>query len=54
MPTPDIKDIPETGSIPFDAPILKRYTDQQELLLLDPIHEVDDIGWPREKEESSN
>jgi len=30
----------------FDSPILKKYTDQQELLLLDPIHEVTDLGWP--------
>jgi Coenzyme PQQ synthesis protein D (PqqD) len=30
----------------FEAPALKKYTDVQELLLLDPIHEVDDTGWP--------
>jgi hypothetical protein len=27
-------------------PVLDKYTDMQELLLLDPIHEVDDAGWP--------
>jgi coenzyme PQQ synthesis protein D (PqqD) len=31
---------------PFPAPELERFTDMQELLLLDPIHEVDDSGWP--------
>lgn len=31
---------------PFEAPVLHKYTDMQELLLLDPIHEVDDAGWP--------
>lgn len=31
---------------PFDPPRLNRYTDMQELLLLDPVHEVDDTGWP--------
>lgn len=31
---------------PFEAPALGRYTDMQELLLLDPIHEVDESGWP--------
>jgi hypothetical protein len=31
---------------PFVAPILHKYTDMQELLLLDPIHEVDETGWP--------
>jgi len=30
----------------FAAPTLQKYTDMQELLLLDPIHEVDDTGWP--------
>jgi len=28
------------------APELSTYTDMQELLLLDPIHEVDASGWP--------
>ena len=27
-------------------PRLDKYTDMQELLLLDPIHEVDERGWP--------
>lgn len=31
---------------PFGAPVLHRYTDMQELLLLDPIHDVDEAGWP--------
>lgn len=31
---------------PFTVPVLQRYTDMQELLLLDPIHEVDEAGWP--------
>jgi Coenzyme PQQ synthesis protein D (PqqD) len=30
----------------FLIPILQKYTDMEELLLLDPIHEVDDHGWP--------
>jgi hypothetical protein len=34
------------GSTPFIMPILERYTDMQDLLLLDPIHEVDPQGWP--------
>lgn len=33
----------------FKTPILKKYTDMQELLLLDPIHEVDESGWPSTK-----
>ena len=31
---------------PYAAPELSTYTDMQELLLLDPIHEVDESGWP--------
>ena len=31
---------------PFSVPEVERFTDMQELLLLDPIHEVDDSGWP--------
>lgn len=30
----------------FTPPQLQKYTDMQELLLLDPIHEVDESGWP--------
>jgi hypothetical protein len=30
----------------FPAPRIERYTDMQELLLLDPIHDVDERGWP--------
>ena len=35
----------------FEAPLLQKYTDMQDLLLLDPIHEVDDAGWPVTKAE---
>lgn len=34
------------GQPRFDAPVLHKFTDMQELLLLDPIHEVDETGWP--------
>jgi hypothetical protein len=30
----------------FVEPIVEAYTDMQGLLLLDPIHEVEDRGWP--------
>jgi Coenzyme PQQ synthesis protein D (PqqD) len=33
---------------PFQAPVLERFTDMQDLILLDPVHEVDEAeGWPR-------
>jgi coenzyme PQQ synthesis protein D (PqqD) len=31
----------------FNPPQLNKYSDMQELLLLDPIHDVDDTGWPK-------
>ncbi|MCC7361697.1 MAG: PqqD family protein [Anaerolineales bacterium] len=31
---------------PFVTPALNKHTDMQDLLLLDPIHEVDETGWP--------
>ncbi len=30
----------------YVSPGVERYTDMQELILLDPVHEVDAIGWP--------
>jgi len=33
----------------FAVPALSKYTDMQDLLLLDPIHEVDEAGWPAPK-----
>ncbi len=38
--------VPASERLPFEKPVLHRYTDMQELLLLDPIHEVDERGWP--------
>jgi hypothetical protein len=35
-----------TNGHPYSPPELSTYTDMQELLLLDPVHEVDDAGWP--------
>lgn len=35
---------------PFQAPVFEKFTDMQDLLLLDPIHEVADTGWPHSKE----
>ena len=30
----------------FVAPVLHKHKDMQDLLLVDPIHEVEDSGWP--------
>jgi Coenzyme PQQ synthesis protein D (PqqD) len=31
---------------PFQHPRLEKFTDMQDLILLDPVHEVDSRGWP--------
>jgi len=44
---------PAAPKIPFEAPPLQKFTDMEELLLLDPIHEVDEAGWPSPKKEQA-
>ena len=39
----------EAGVVPgeiAEALALQRFTDVQELLALDPVHDVDEVGWP--------
>lgn len=43
------KPAPAAEKRAFEAPRLDKYTDMQELILLDPIHEVDETGWPNSK-----
>lgn len=38
-----------TPATPFSEPTLQKYTDMEALLLADPIHEVDEAGWPHLK-----
>lgn len=33
----------------FERPVLHKYTDMEAILMLDPIHEVDETGWPSAK-----
>jgi hypothetical protein len=43
VPTAD----PPAGEPPtFEPPSLEKFTDMEDLLLLDPVHEVDGRGWP--------
>lgn len=42
LPAPSTND----SARPFQMPVLDKYTDMTDLLLLDPIHEVDTKGWP--------
>lgn len=48
-PAPSI----DSGS-EFKAPIFEKYTDMQQLLLLDPVHEVSEEGWPHALEEKDS
>ena len=34
---------------PFAPPVLEKFTDMHDLLLMDPIHEVSDAGWPHRR-----
>jgi hypothetical protein len=44
---------PEIEKLSFEAPMLQKYADMQDLLLLDPIHEVDETGWPSKKADAA-
>jgi Coenzyme PQQ synthesis protein D (PqqD) len=34
------------GLSPFRGPVLNKYSDMTDMLLLDPIHDVEEAGWP--------
>ena len=38
--------VPSSGRGAFMPPVLSVYTDMRDLLLLDPIDDVDEVGWP--------
>jgi hypothetical protein len=41
------------GRRPFSTPVFEKHTDMQDLILLDPVHEVDPRGWPHPAPEAS-
>ena len=47
--------LPSAGPLPavFQSPVLHKHTDMQDLLLLDPMHEVDETGWPSIKKDAA-
>ena len=55
-PAPGPSEAPPAAAsrMPFEPPILSQYSDMRDLLLIDPIHEVDETGWPEVKKESEN
>jgi hypothetical protein len=50
--------VPESrdgNRLPYEAPSIECYTDLQDLLLLDPVHEVDaSQGWPHVASDTSS
>lgn len=46
---PAVDSAVHSGYKHFVAPALHKYTDMQDLLLLDPIHDVVESGWPHVK-----
>ena len=44
-----LAEIPEK----YEKSVFQRYADMQDLLALDPIHEVDDEGWKKKEEDES-
>jgi hypothetical protein len=52
--SPELQDKLLQASGSFKKPVLNKYTDMQELLLLDPIHDVNERGWPESQEPSEN
>jgi hypothetical protein len=46
-----INDSGNDSKLPFQAPRLEKFTDMQEFLMVDPIHEVSDDGWPHKLSE---
>jgi hypothetical protein len=45
----DVTEMPGGSKPPFTGFELSTFTDMQDLLLLDPIHDVEEAGWPLAK-----
>lgn len=47
----DPQESPAPVATVTETPTLEKYVDMQEMLLADPIHDVDTAGWPKLKTE---
>lgn len=52
--TPEVENQMKAFADNFIPPKVNKYSDMQDLLLLDPIHEVDEKGWPESNEIRDN
>ncbi len=50
----DLKQLRVFSEITVKKPLFHRYTDMRDVLLLDPIHDVDEKGWPEPRIRQSN
>jgi hypothetical protein len=48
----DLEDAPAEAS-PYERPTITVFKDMQDLFLLDPIHDVDEAGWPSYRADSN-
>lgn len=46
---PPIPSVSEYISAKYESPEIETYSDLQDILLLDPVHDVDESGWPTPK-----
>ncbi len=56
---PSEETIPQSKNIPlssshFETPVLNKYTDMKEFFQADPIHDVDEQGWPKTKQKTGS
>lgn len=52
VPAPAVEAAAEPSApVAYAKPELNKYTDMQQLLLADPLHEVEEAGWPRTKDQ---
>jgi len=43
---PAAGDLPSERQAAFSPPVLEKFTDMEDLLLVDPVHDVTERGWP--------
>ena len=46
--------VPPEGKVPFAPFVIEVFTDMQDLLLLDPVHDAAEAGWPLAKPEETD
>lgn len=45
-PSEPVAEVDSSEKLPYSPPVLDVFTDMEDLLLLDPIHDVGEAGWP--------